>query len=233
MATVSRPNKDALIGALDIYRDAMRPFIIRSLRNAPGRRVEDAIRYSLNPNQAAQFEQNMIRNGGDLEASIDVNDFPTLIGRNWRDVFSRQFVGGGQTVQNAAWLIKEARDDASHPGTQDIDAEFTQAHLFHIADVLGRINAPEQRRAVEEIRDNLAAPIQSQPSAAGPEPETSVRTGDESPQRQARSSANLRLGAVSYGSTRTWPRGLSSNRSSPRTSNRFTMGAPFPSMATP
>ena len=191
MTTVSRPNKDALIRALDIYRDAMRPFIIRSMRNASGKRVEDAIKYSLNPNQVAQFEQNMIRNGGDLEASIDINDFPSLIGRNWRDVFSRQFVSGGQTVQNAAWLIKEARDDASHPGTQDIDWEFTLAHLFHIADVLGKINAPEQRKAVEEIRDNLAAPIQSQTSIDGPEPETNVRASDEFPQRQVRSSANL------------------------------------------
>lgn len=191
MTTVNRPNKDALIKALDIYRDAMRPFIVRNLRSVPGKSAEDAIRYSLNPNQLNQFQQNMVRSGNDLEASIDVNDFPNLIGRNWRDVFSRQFASGGQTVQNASWLIKEARDKASHPGTQDIDTEFAQAHLFHIADVLGKINAPDQKRAVEEIRDGLDTPAQSQTAVADPEPETSVRADTRTSQRQPRTSTDL------------------------------------------
>ena len=29
MVTVARPNKDAMVRALDVYRDAMRPFIVR------------------------------------------------------------------------------------------------------------------------------------------------------------------------------------------------------------
>ena len=31
MVTVARPNKDAMVRALDIYRDAMRPFIVINL----------------------------------------------------------------------------------------------------------------------------------------------------------------------------------------------------------
>ena len=37
MATIHRPNKDALTKAVDIYRDAMRAFIIRHLRRVQGR----------------------------------------------------------------------------------------------------------------------------------------------------------------------------------------------------
>lgn len=155
--TIDRPNKTALIKAIDIYRDAMRPFIVRNLRSTPGRRVEDVIRRSLNDSQAAQFQSNLARNPGDIEAAIDVGDFPSLIGRNWREVFRRQFSNGGQVVQNVSWLIKDARDKASHPGTQDIDAEFTRSHLYYVADVLSRINAPVQKRDVEEIRDELFA----------------------------------------------------------------------------
>ena len=59
------------------------------------------------------------------------------------------------------WLIKTARDQIAHPGTQDIDAEYTRARLYDITDLLGRINAPEEKQAVEEIRDNLFASAES------------------------------------------------------------------------
>ena len=47
MTTIPRPNKEALIKVIDIYRDAMRPFLIHHLRQAPGKRVEDAIKQAL------------------------------------------------------------------------------------------------------------------------------------------------------------------------------------------
>ena len=85
--TVDRPNKDALNKAIDIYRDAMRPFIVRNLRRVPAQHVEYIIHCSLNDNQALQFQRNLAQNPGNVEAAIDVGDFPDLISRNWRGVF--------------------------------------------------------------------------------------------------------------------------------------------------
>ncbi len=151
MTTINRPNKDALNKALDIFRDAMRPFIIRNLSRVPGRRATDLINYSL------QSRTNAPRNYNNLEDSIDINDFPLLIRDYWRDVFSSAFAPD-RSVQNALWQIKEARNRAAHPSSRDIDPEFTRAHLFHIADMLGKINAPNEKRAVEDIRDRLFRP---------------------------------------------------------------------------
>ncbi len=166
--TIDRPNRDALNKALDIYRDAMRPFIIRTLKRVRGQQVEDAIRRILNDRQAEQFSQNLNKNGHNAEASIDIGDFPHLINRKWKEVFQQPF-RDERGVQSALWLIKEARDKAAHPSPQDIDTEFARTHLFHIADVLGKINAPEQKQAVEAIRDQLASPT-SQPDTPSPAP---------------------------------------------------------------
>ncbi len=162
MNTVDRPNRDALNSVLDIYRDAMRPFIVRCLKKVQGTQVEDVIRNALSPRQAEQFSQNL-RQNDNIEAAIDINDFPPLISRNY-DIFREQF-DGDMTVQNRLWLIKDARDKAAHPGQQDMDAEFVRNNLYQIADVLGKINAPTQKQAVEKIRDQLVTPSsQSDPA---------------------------------------------------------------------
>ena len=156
MAQIERPNRSALQQALDIFRDAMRPFIVRSLKSVPGWQVEDLILDALNPNQAAQVQHNLRSGGGDIQAAIDIGDFPPIINRKWNEAFGRRFAND-RSVQNKIWLIKESRDQAAHPGLQDLDTEYTRAHLFHIADVLGLINQPKQRQAVETIRDQLLA----------------------------------------------------------------------------
>ena len=155
-STVDRPNREALNKALDIFRDAMRPFIVRSLRSVPGQQAEDLILNALNPNQAAQVQHNLGRGSGNIEAALDIGDFPQIITRNWREAFGRRFAND-RSVQNKIWLIKESRDQVAHPGLQDLDTEYTRAHLFHIAEVLGLINQPAQRQAVETIRDQLLA----------------------------------------------------------------------------
>ncbi len=160
--TIDRPNRDALNKALDIYRDVMRPFIVRSLKRVRGQQVEDVICNALNDRQAEQFSQNLSKNGHDAEASIDIGDFPHLISRKWSGIFQQSF-RDERGVQSALWLIKEARDKAAHPSPQDIDLEFARTHLFHIADVLGKINAPKQKQAVETIRNQLG---QSNPAAS-------------------------------------------------------------------
>ena len=76
---------------------------------------------------------------------------------NWRDAFSLEF-GGDRKIVSELWLIKNARNEVSHPGTQDLEDNFTKAHLFHISSILGSIKAVAQQKAVDGILSNLEAP---------------------------------------------------------------------------
>ena len=155
MQTTNRLNRDALMQAVDIYRDAMRPFIVRQLRRVRGQRVEELIGRGLGDRQADEFYRRLAENN-DVESAIDLNYFPKVIRDNWRGAFAQQ-LNDDPSVQNMLWLIKTARDQIAHPGTQDIETEYTRVHLYLIADLLGRINAPDEKQAVEAIRDNLLA----------------------------------------------------------------------------
>ena len=155
MTTIARPNKEALTKVIDIYRDAMRPFLTHHLRRVPGKRIEEAIRQVLRDNQANQFDQNL-RVGRSAEESIDINDFPDLVTGHWRDVFSNVFPGD-RVVRNRLYEIKTIRDEASHPGASDLDEEKTRAHIYMVADVLGRIGRTQEKEEVERTRDDLFA----------------------------------------------------------------------------
>ena len=190
MTTVSRPNKDALTRALDILRDAMRPFIVRNLRSIPGGRPDDRIRNSLERWTPEDYRAHAATGHNDVESLLDINNFPILIRDYWRDTF-RNALGNDMSVQNALWQIKEARNQASHPSTQDIDPEFARAHLFHIIDVLGKIGRPNERTEVERIRDSLfaAPPPTTLPDAMPPPPDSPPPV--EPPQRPQRPSTTL------------------------------------------
>ena len=181
MATVERPHKDALSRAIDIYRDVMRPFILRCLRRVRGSTVEEIIRRSLQPDQANTFDQNL-RRGSDLASAIDVSNFHHLVERNWREAFSAEF-RGDQAIRTDLRQISEARNEVSHPPEQDLDAEYTRACLYHIAHVLGRINAPDQKRAVEDIRAQLFGPPRVAAAALG---SAIVGTGQQGSVREER-----------------------------------------------
>ena len=56
---VERPNRAVLNDALDEYRDAMRPFIVRVLKRVRGKSIEDAIYDTLSPKQADDFERRL------------------------------------------------------------------------------------------------------------------------------------------------------------------------------
>ena len=133
MNSPKRPTQDALYQALNIYRDAMRPFILRNLKTVQGLAPED------------HFQN---------EADIDIGDFPHLFRRYWRDTFERCF-DPDRDVRSAIGIITEARNQVSHPGTEDLSPEYALSRLHDIADMLGQINAPEQKREVESIRDKL------------------------------------------------------------------------------
>ena len=162
MNTISRPNRDALQKALDIYRDAMRPFLIRCLRQVRGMNVQNVISHSLGNRRADEFERALARSTGNVESAIDINDFPTLVSRNWhRETFETK-LNGDKTFQNQLWLITDARNHTVHTGTQDLDDDYTRTHLFLIADVLERIGASDGKQVVQSIRDELfSAPIAS------------------------------------------------------------------------
>ncbi len=148
-----RPNRTALIGALDIYRDVMRKFIVRSLRRVPGRSVEDCIKSALLDSQYNQFEQNL-RDGRDAGEAIDIGDFPQLVKNYWRDAFRDAFKLDSQPLDTMRSIVK-ARNDAVHPSSEDMALEYVTDHLRNIADVLVAINEPEKGKDVECIRENI------------------------------------------------------------------------------
>lgn len=152
MTTIQRPNKDALIKGCDIYRDAMRPFLLRVLRRVKGSNLQSTIRYSLPDGQRRFFDIGLTQYG-DVADAIDIGMFPHLIRAHWRDYFFHEF-RTDTSVRDLIWLIKDARDRVSHPGTTDLEDEYTRAKLSAIADVLASINAPEEKKAVEAIRDS-------------------------------------------------------------------------------
>lgn len=166
MNTTERPKRDALNKALDIYRDAMRPFLVRSLKRVQGKRLEEAVYDSLPSRQADEFDERLATSGADVEALIDIGHFPYLVSRNWkREVFGPQFTSD-MTVQDRLRLIGMARNHAAHPNRDDLEAEYTRTSLFHIAEVLGKIGCPDEKQAVEEIRDALFA---TEPAAEPPQ----------------------------------------------------------------
>ena len=143
MSTAERPNQDALYQALNIYRDAMRPFIIRNLKKVHQLPSEHRFRN---------------------EADIDVGNFPHLFRTYWHQVFEKHF-DPTRDIRGAVGLIAEARNRMSHPSTEDLPREYALARLYEIAEMLGQINAPDQKRDVESIRDALPLDTPSMPAA--------------------------------------------------------------------
>ena len=141
MNSPKRPNQDALYQALNTYRDAMRPFILRNLKTV----------YNLAPEDRFQNE-----------ADIDIGDFPHLFRRYWRDAFEQCF-DPDRDVRSAVGVITEARNKVAHPQTEDFASGYALSRLHEIADMLGQINAPEQKREVEAIRDQLLTLTTSAP----------------------------------------------------------------------
>ena len=180
--TIARPNRDALNKAIDVYRDAMRPFIVRTLRTVKGATVNDAIRQALKDRSRDQFDRNLKANGGNAAAAIDVNDFPHIVERN-RNAFSAY----GNGLLSKAWMVVDARNPTAHPPDRDSDAEFVRARLSIIAETLADINHPAQKAEVEAIRDALVAPPPppAPESAPAPAAEPAPVNGKPAPKRGA------------------------------------------------
>ena len=154
MAT-ERPNKKALDDALDIYRDAMRPFIIRGLKRVQGKKVENCVRTALGGRgqRYNQFDQDVSK-GLSVEEAIDITDFPQLVKFYWKDVFRDAFKSCNE-AKDDLHRIAEARNKVSHPGNQDIGLDYTLECLDQIAKVLAAINEPRQSKAVVGVKRKL------------------------------------------------------------------------------
>ena len=154
------PNYEALNKALLIYRSGMRDFIIFSLKKTWGLDVEDVIIESLDDvgqsKRANEIRDRLAVPDANIKSIIDINDFPYIIEQNWAEIFGRP-LHYDNTFRNQLWLIKEARNNEAHRGEADAEPEWTRAHLFHIADVLGKINNLDAKHEVERIRNNLFA----------------------------------------------------------------------------
>ena len=155
----SWPNQEALNKVLNIYRASMRSFIIFRLKQIRGETVEDIVLDSLESakqfERAAEIDRMLLQSNRSIESVIDINDFPHLVNKNWADAFEK-ILNDDKTFRNQLWLIVECRNaDWAHPPEGDADFESTRAHLFLIADVLGKINKSDAKDRVEIIRDEL------------------------------------------------------------------------------
>lgn len=148
-----RPYRDALNRAVDIFRDAMRPFIVLHMMEVHGDRVEEAILESLQGRGPNDVKRSL-EQGMNIEDSIDVGDFPHIVEENWPRVFRKAFKRE-RAVKSTLGQIADARNKAAHPGPEDLGLEYVKSRLHDIADVLGRIDAPVEKQAVEDIRDSL------------------------------------------------------------------------------
>ena len=158
----------------------MRPFIVGRLRKIQGIKPEEAIRRSLRDRALGDFERNLRRRQGRVDAAIDVGNFSWIISNhdNWRDCFSGYF-DGDNNIQSHLRLIAESRNlQQAHPDTSDISQNDAFAALNQIANFLDRINASTAKSEVEKIRDALMQPTLApapttadSPTITVPEPE--------------------------------------------------------------
>ena len=161
--TTPRPNRDALNEAIDVYRDVMRPFIVRALKRVKGAKPEDLIERALPPNLADEVRR--ARASKEVGTSIDVGHFPHIVQKNWAEAFASPLQD--RVVQNLIWVISHARNEAAHPGDSDLDHPYVLSRISDIADVLKRAD-PTAAKKVEDIRaewlDTRERPAETPPS---------------------------------------------------------------------
>ncbi len=173
------PNQETLNRALNIYREAMRPFLRRCLKQVRGTTVEEL---------------------SEERSPLDVGDFAHCIRRYWDDVFALQF-NTERDIRSRVGMIADARNLSAHPGAGDLDREDTRARLNDIAYMLGAINCPIERQQVEGIRDNLIEEHEKQQKGTDmPALTTSIRSanptssGQKQPNNAVRKTKNRRKG---------------------------------------
>lgn len=161
---IRRPNRDALDDALSIYRDAMRPFIVKGLESVSGGKpLKDKVSDAL----GRSFLNELKKNNGDVESTIDVGDFVALISKFWNPPFRKAFKDRKNKVTDKLDCIRAARNFVMHPPTEDIGITDTIEWMDTISDVLSQIGCLDEQRRVENIRVGLILrPARLQPSSS-------------------------------------------------------------------
>ena len=156
MIATKYPNQDALYAAYTIYRDAMRLFIIESLKKNCNTPIEQLISEALNKLPRNQEYPVKIRNENEAITTIDINDFPYIIETYWQSpgCFSERF-NADRTIWNEIKRIKDGRLHWAHPGLEDTDRSVTLKLLWLIAEILGKINDLDAKSEVEAISNQL------------------------------------------------------------------------------
>lgn len=148
------PNQEGLNRALNIYRSAMRSFIVSCLEKVDPKGLEDLIVGTLNDKEASKFEQELQLYKGNIEASIHINTFPHIIKNLWYEVFEQHF-NPYSNIRSVISLIVDGRNQCAHLDTEDVNLDYTWTYLFLISDVFSQINRPDAKREIETILDEL------------------------------------------------------------------------------
>ena len=165
MTTITlRPVKEAFKRAVDVYIDAMRPFLARRLKAVRGARADQLVERALQDWQVGEFRKRLANEDGKIEGALDFGYFPRIVSRLWWEAFTAAF-DDDRSIQNSLWLINDARNKAEHHGSQDMDRDLASARLYEIAEMLRRVNAADAAAEVESIRIGLSAPPQPPLSA--------------------------------------------------------------------
>ena len=151
MIATKYPNRDALYAAHTTYRDAMRRFISRVLKKDHDTSLEELIR-----RVAPSDLDNALKLYNEIEAAIDIQNFPDFIITYWNDpvFFSKEF-NADSMVRTDTETIKKGRKLWAHPGLEDTAPENTRTLLSLISKVLGEIHELDEKRKVEVIHNQL------------------------------------------------------------------------------
>ena len=157
MPVTKRPCQDALYQGMNIFRDTMRPYIVRRLGSIRGKVVAAAIADSLPPDMAEQFRKDEYSRD-DVEIAIDVNMFGYIIQYNWRQAFESEFDDSKEKITENFDEIRRIRNQISHPTNGDIPQARAEYALKTMARILGKIRASDESSAIGEIREDMLSP---------------------------------------------------------------------------
>ena len=153
--TIDRPNREALQRGIDIYRDAVRDFIVRNLKRVKGTNVSQLLLDAAGRNpQVYNWRKERLDRGDDPGSVIDVADFPHIVAHHWREVFQRAS-NSSVAMRNRMHLIAEGRNFVAHPDAADIGIGYTIGRLDDIANVMREINASDAIRQIDEGQTTL------------------------------------------------------------------------------
>ncbi len=170
------PNQNAFREGHDIYRGAMRAFIVNCMTAKYGNIVQatQRIQDSIDHGKQTRFESRLRENKNKVEVTIDTGDIPGIVERNWIDVFESEFKKA-DTIRGSIRVITSSRNDilGHSRDEQDTDIATAETALHLIGEVMASIDRTELREKVMAIRSKLR---QSAQQVAQPSTSATVQT---------------------------------------------------------